>query len=133
MLPENFSPQRPLTYLALPYSHPDPAVRCARFVDANIAAAKLLKQGHLVYSPISHTHPIAAQENLELDWSAWESLNATYLALSHTLIVLTLDGWRDSVGLAAEIKLAKLLHLNVRFLPPEFLTDDLNYPARPNP
>lgn len=44
-------------YLATPYSHPDPKVREARFQAVNAVAAQLMRDGHHVYSPISHAHP----------------------------------------------------------------------------
>ncbi len=45
-------------YLATPYTDFDPAVRAARFFAVNKVAAHLMKKGFLVFSPISHTHPI---------------------------------------------------------------------------
>jgi len=62
-----------MIYLACPYSHPDSNVREYRFKMANRAAAKLMRDGHIVYSPISHTHPIAMEGDLPLDW-AYEDL-----------------------------------------------------------
>jgi hypothetical protein len=48
-----------MIYLASPYSHPDPAVREARFREACRAAAKLMRLGQPAFSPIVHGHPIA--------------------------------------------------------------------------
>lgn len=47
-----------MIYLASPYSHPDPAVEELRFEAACEAACKLMQQGHHVFSPIAHTHPV---------------------------------------------------------------------------
>ena len=47
--------KKTLVYLAVPYSHPDTAIRELRFYEANVAAAKLMQVGWLVFSPISHT------------------------------------------------------------------------------
>ena len=58
-----------MIYLACPYSHPDNNVREHRFKMANRAAAKLMGEGHIIYSPISHTHPIAVEGDLPLDWA----------------------------------------------------------------
>jgi hypothetical protein len=49
---------RPIIYLACPYSDPDYAIREQRFHLANDAAASLIRQGYIVYSPITMTHPI---------------------------------------------------------------------------
>ena len=43
-------------YLAIPYKfNPEKS-----FTVANIVAAKLMADGHVVFSPISHSHPVAA-------------------------------------------------------------------------
>ena len=61
-----------MIYLACPYSHPDRTVRLARFDAANRAAGALMREGYHVFSPISHTHPIAEACELPLDFSFWE-------------------------------------------------------------
>lgn len=43
-------------YLATPYSHKDDKVRRERFDAVNIVAARLMRQGFLVFSPII-AHP----------------------------------------------------------------------------
>jgi Domain of unknown function (DUF1937) len=50
--------KRELIYLACPYSDPSAAVRLQRFEHATKAAAALIQQGHIVFSPITMTHPI---------------------------------------------------------------------------
>jgi hypothetical protein len=47
-----------IIYLGSPYTHPDPKVREERFEKATRAAAHLVEKGHIVYSPITMTHPI---------------------------------------------------------------------------
>ena len=47
-----------IIYLAAPYSHPDPGVRERRFRAINRAAAALIAEGRIVFSPISMSHPI---------------------------------------------------------------------------
>lgn len=108
------SAEKPLTYLACPYSHPDPVVMAHRFDRVNRAAANLIEQGMVVYSPISHTHPIAVAGDLpDKSWAFWEQFDRAYLNLSHQLIVLCLPGWKESVGVAAEIKIAGELGIPV--------------------
>ncbi len=48
-----------MIYLATPYSHDDPNIRAHRFTVANRVASKLMRDGRMVFSSISHTHPIA--------------------------------------------------------------------------
>jgi hypothetical protein len=107
---------RPLTYLACPYSHPDRAVRVARFDAANRAAGKLMREGHHVFSPISHTHPIAEVADLPLGWEFWEGFDRAYLAHSWRVVVLMLDGWRESKGVTAEICIANEQGLPIEYI-----------------
>jgi hypothetical protein len=108
-----------LTYLACPYSHPDRKVRLARFNAVNVAAGQLMRQGHLVFSPISHTHPIAEAGGLPLGWEFWAAFDRAYLEASRELIVLRLDGWRESVGVTAELAIAAELGIPVSYIDPE--------------
>lgn len=108
---------RPLVYLACPYSNPDPQVMEARFEQANRLAAELISQGFKVFSPISHSHPIH-KYGLPASWEFWRDFDFTYLALSHTVIVLCLPGWKESVGVQAEIAFAVSNDLEVVYRNP---------------
>lgn len=93
-------------YLACPYSHPDSDVRQARFEAVNVVAAKLMRAGHIVYSPISHSHPIAEAGGLPLGWDYWERVDREFIAWADAVHVFCLDGWKESRGVQAEIKMA---------------------------
>jgi len=107
---------RPLVYLACPYSHPVRAVRVRRFEAVNRAAAKLMRQGLHIFSPISHTHPIAETGELPLGWEYWQAYGRAYLTHCHKLIILRLDGWDRSKGVEAELRIANELGLTVEFM-----------------
>lgn len=107
-----------LVYLATPYSHIDPAIREQRFHAVNAVAAKLMRDGLHVFSPISHTHPIAEAGDLPKGWDFWEAYDRTLLRACGKIIVLMLDGWRESKGVTAEIAIARELGLAVEFLDP---------------
>jgi hypothetical protein len=108
-----------MIYLACPYSHPNKDVREYRFRHANRAAAKLMREGHIVYSPISHTHPIAVEGDLPLDWAYWQSVDEFYIRLCEKVIVLMLTGWESSKGVQAEIEIARALDKPVEFMEAE--------------
>ena len=103
-------------YLACPYSDPDPQVKQWRFVNVNAVAARLMAKGYLVFSPISHTHPIALAGDLPGDWEFWAAYDKTFIDWCDELWVLTLDGWRESKGVQAEMALAKLAGKPVRMI-----------------
>jgi nucleoside 2-deoxyribosyltransferase len=110
----------PLTYLASPYTHPDPAVRAARFDAACRAAAKLMRAGALVFSPIAHSHPIALAGELPIDWAFWERYCRAMLAACADVAVLKLDGWDASAGIAAELDIARETGKPIAFLEPRW-------------
>jgi len=104
-----------MIYLAGPYSHPDSAIREQRFHAACVAAARLMRAGHFVYSPIAHGHPIAAH-GLPTDWRFWEPHDRRFLEQCDEVVVLMIDGWRESRGVQAEIQIAGELGKPVRYL-----------------
>jgi hypothetical protein len=95
-----------LVYLASPYSHPDPAVREARFEAACRAAAMLIRQGKTVFSPVAHSHPIC-RYGLPGDWDYWARHDLAHLAVCDEVVVLKMDGWQQSRGVQAEVAQAK--------------------------
>jgi len=106
-----------MIYLASPYSHPDPSVREQRFHAACQAAAGLIRSGATVFSPIAHSHSIA-QHGLPTDWRFWERHVREQLLYCDEVVVLTLDSWRDSQGVRAEIQIAAELGKLVWYLDP---------------
>lgn len=119
-LNHRYSIARTLVYLAVPYSHPERAIRLERFEAANRAAAKLMQGGEHVFSPISHTHPIAEAGDLPLGWEFWEAYDRTILACCCRVYVLQLDGWDRSTGVRAELGIAGEMGLPVVYLPEGF-------------
>jgi hypothetical protein len=103
------SKSKPLIYLAVPYSHKDPKVKEQRFQMANRASAILMGRGDYVFSPISHTHPIALAGNLPGGFEFWEGYDRTMLKCCDVLYVLKIDGWETSVGVTAERRIAREL------------------------
>jgi hypothetical protein len=106
-----------IVYLASPYSHPDPAVRQARYRAVCRAAAALLAAGQPVFSPIAHSHPLV-EYGLPANWSFWQRYDQELLARCDELVVLMLPGWCESVGVQAEIQIARELGKPVRYLAP---------------
>jgi hypothetical protein len=107
-----------LVYLATPYSHDDLAVRERRFAIANRVAADLMRSGVHVFSPISHTHPIAMAGELPKGWDFWEAFDRTVLAACVKVIVLRQPGWEQSTGVRAELGIAREIGLPIEFMDP---------------
>lgn len=106
-------------YLACPYSDPDPAVREARFAAANRAAANMIRIGYLVFSPISHTHPICLAGELPGDWGFWEAYDRTFIEWCDELWIVKIPGWEQSRGVDAERQIAWELGKPIRYHSPE--------------
>jgi nucleoside 2-deoxyribosyltransferase len=104
-----------MIYLASPYTHIDPAVRQRRFESACRAAAALICRGQTVFSPIAHSHVICSF-GVPLDWRFWARHDRRYLEVCDEMVVLMLDGWRESIGVQAEIAIARELGKPVSFL-----------------
>lgn len=105
-----------LVYLATPYSHPDPEVRRRRFDVANQVAAKLMGRGLHIFSPISHTHPIAEAGDLPKGWEFWERYDRMIIRCCSGMFVLMQDGWKESVGVRAEMRYASEVGIPVKML-----------------
>jgi hypothetical protein len=103
-----------MKYLAIPYTDPNPEVMCSRFELANRTAAELMKQGLLIYSPISHSHPIA-QYGLPLDWEYWQHYDKEILSICDELIVIMANGWEKSKGVSAEIETAITMNIPITY------------------
>jgi hypothetical protein len=118
-----------LIYLCSPYSHSDADVRQQRFEAACRAAAELFRQGATVFSPVAHSHAICAY-GLPLDWRFWQRHDRRFLEMCDEIAVLTLAGWEGSVGVQAEIAIAKELGKPVTYLavnsPPEAILKRLS-------
>lgn len=93
-----------LIYLASPYSYTDPKIRLKRFQLACEYAAKLMAKGHLIFSPIAHTHPILIHSNdLSFGWDHWKKYDEVFLVRCDKFVILPLDGWLESKGIRGEV------------------------------
>jgi len=107
------------TYLASPYSHPDPVVRQQRFEAVCKVAAKLMLAGEVVFSPIAHSHSIETVGLKDVKNGAfWKEQDIPILRHAARLVVLMLPGWQESAGIAWEIETAQYLRIPVEFIEP---------------
>lgn len=104
-----------LCYLASPYSHPDPMVRQQRADATCRAAAELIRQGKVVFSPIAHSDTLC-RYGLPLDWGFWQHIDRRFLEACDEVAVLLLAGWQDSVGVKEELAIARELGKPVTFI-----------------
>lgn len=110
-----------LSYLASPYSHADPAVREHRFHEACRIAATLMKRGKRVFSPIAHSHAVEQHfSDGKIEGQGfWLEQDFAVLRHAAELLVLRLDGWERSKGIAAEVEFAGLCGIPVYYMDAE--------------
>jgi hypothetical protein len=111
-------------YLAAPYTGSD-TVRKFRARAASKVALDLILRGHIVFSPVSHGHALvheAVQRSgncypLPVDFTFWQGQCFSFLHhWAEILAVLRLRGWKESVGVTAEIAEAQRLNLPIVML-----------------
>lgn len=106
-------------YLATPYSK-YPGGLDAAFNAACEQAGLFARNGHSVYSPIAHTHPIAMASGLDpLDHEIWLPFDEPMMKAALGLIVCRLESWETSRGVRYEIDMfEKTLQRPVYYMTP---------------
>ena len=92
------------------YTHPDEVTRNTRVELASIIAAKLMCEGHVVFSPITHGHQVADHlppAKLH-SHEFWMAQCLPMLEDCDWMMVVPLHGWRESRGVAEEMAFAKV-------------------------
>ncbi len=103
-----------MIYVCSPYSDPNLEVRQARYEAACRATVELLREGKVVFSPIVHSHPLT-DHGLPGDWQFWQKVDSHMLRKADRVLVLMMPGWKESVGIQAEIALAERLGIGVEY------------------
>ena len=116
-----------LYYIASPYSDSDPKVQQQRVVDVTKAVKHIALNwnGVVPFSPVLYTSTLV-DEGLEDVPGGWYHFGLYFLQKADCLMVLELDGWASSIGIAIEIAFAESRGLRVRRRTlEEILSDDL--------
>ena len=106
------------TYLASPYSHPEASVCERRYLATMRCVRWLVERGDWTFSPLLHCHEMAHRFHLPTDHIYWSSFNRAMLLPSTRLLILTLDGWKDSKGIADETIIAHETGKPINFIAP---------------
>ena len=110
-------------YLASPYSHANPGIMYQRYRAVLTAQAWLLDQDVYTYGPIASCHYLHDRFKVRGDHEFWKDFNRRMLSRMNEIIVLTLEGWEDSVGVQAEREMARTYGKRTVLLPPEAIPD----------
>lgn len=109
-----------LFYLASPFTHPSKHVRSRRINRVTDVTIRLLRAGIQAFSPISYN---GAWERtvyrLPCEWPFWEKYDKNFLKRCDAMIVLKIPGWKESVGVTAEIEYADQLGMPIFYITEE--------------
>jgi hypothetical protein len=110
-----------LVYLASPYSSRLEGLgklrqEQERYDEIKGIAARLMKEGHYVFSPIVHCHPMAVKYGLPTDWAYWKGYLHVMLPKCDEVWVAGMVGYKESTGVNGEIELARKLSIPVWYL-----------------
>ena len=113
-------------YISNPYNGTD-SQRNERAKIAAEVSGKLLKRGVHAWSPIVHNHAMMndyGDFTLEQRRTLILDFDFSLLLASKGMIVLKIDGWKESYGVTKEIELCQEKSIPVQYLNPEDLDTD---------
>ena len=105
-----------MIYLASPFSSPSADVRRERFEAAQRATLMLIQRGHVLFSPIAYSFQFA--EMIGTAFEPWSAFDLAMIDAADSVAVLMLAGWRESIGVQAELRHARAAGKPVVFLDP---------------
>lgn len=120
---------KPRSYIAGPYTSTDPEVQAFRGREHCRLTVNLLKDGLIVYSPIAETMNLVLYGGMKgTDWNTWREKDLVEVDRSDTMIILMLDGWKESKGVRGEVKFAIKKGIPISLYDTEFdLIFDVDY------
>lgn len=118
-------------YLAIPYS----GMTESSYAQANFASVLVLNQGHNVFSPITHSHPLTLIDNYTIPhtWEYWQHIDYQFLDWADEVYVLIpnegMQKVLDSTGVQAEIKYALEHDMPVKYIKinDELMIEEVDY------
>jgi hypothetical protein len=107
-----------LVYLASPLTHKDETVRQERSRAAAQACGWLMSnyQDIHFFSPVVYTHLLGSECTLPYQWEFWAKLDECMISRCQEIWVLTIPGFKTSVGVSAEREIAKRLGVPIKFV-----------------
>lgn len=93
-----------MVYVATPYSRYKYGLGCAAYDACRHAEYLVRELGLSAWSPIVHGHQLSLWDKLPpRDHLLWMKINAPLMEASASCVVVKLEGWQDSRGIAEEV------------------------------
>lgn len=102
-------------YLACPFSHKYFLVRLWRYYKVTRRAAKLMDEGHIVFSPLTHSWPVSLFTKADdQDHHYWMKQDLTLIEWCDLFYIYALKGWSKSRGISEELLYAGKLNKEIQ-------------------
>lgn len=111
--------ERKKIYMCHPYNHKERLVMRMRFQSANDLAARLMRSGMIVFSPISHSVPISGWLRNHRSHDFWLTQDLAWLMACDEVWVPLVDGWANSRGIDIETSHAAFLGKPIVYFRPD--------------
>lgn len=105
-----------MIFVCTPYNHENPAIVEARYDFTVEYIAKRFVEGKFVFSPVVYAHNIVKKHNLPQDWDNWNNFCIEFLKKATEVHVLQQEGWENSKGIKAELEIAKMLNIPIKYI-----------------
>jgi hypothetical protein len=107
--------KKQLIYLSCPYTHEDRMVQIRRANLATVCTNALMKQSYHVFSPLTYS---TAPGIAALTYQQWIAFDLKMLQVFDAVLVLDIDGWHISGGVALEVQYARAWQKPIAFVSP---------------
>lgn len=104
-----------LIYIASPYYSPDSGITQRRMEKIYEIMGEYIKRGEHVISPLS-MHEVVIRHNLDGTYAYWGKYCLNILNRCDKMVVLCMDGWKESKGLADEIRFCTENNIPIEYL-----------------
>lgn len=105
-----------MIYAAAPYSAIEDKSVLMRELSRQCGLYMLSHPGEYVVPGLLHHWPACECPELGTDYEFWQDWCETLIGRCDRMIVFTFDGWRESVGVQAEIRYATDLGMSVEYV-----------------
>ena len=105
-----------LIYLASPYTNSDKNIVEQNYKLVSEIAANLVSEGYVVFSPISYGHNLLDFKEMPSNCEFWFNFCVAFLLRCDKVLVCTMPGWENSLGVKEEIEIASKFGIPVEFL-----------------
>jgi hypothetical protein len=102
-----------LIYLASPFTHDNKNVEHHRFIQAEVITALMMKNDYNVFSPIVYSYELHRKFGFSGEFTFWAKYDEVMLKRCTHVVILDVEGWDTSKGVANEIKLANKYNIPI--------------------